>query len=61
MTMVRLRLGLLEQDIAFRFQVSQSTVSRITCTWIIFLYLKLKRNPTVAIQRTHPDEYAKGI
>ena len=45
MTMVCLRLGLLEQDIAFRFQVSQSTVSRIICTWINFLYLKLKEIP----------------
>ena len=45
MTMVRLRLGLLEQDIAQRFQVSQPTVSRIICTWIDFLFLKLKEIP----------------
>ena len=32
MTMLRLRAGLFEQDIADRFQVSQSTVSRIVCT-----------------------------
>jgi hypothetical protein len=42
MTLVRLRLGLFEQDLAYRFNVSQSTVSRITCTWINLLYLKLK-------------------
>lgn len=45
MTMIRLRLGLLEQDLAHRFQVSQSTVSRIICTWINFLFLKLKEIP----------------
>jgi len=45
MTMLRLRAGLFEQDIANRFQVSQSTVSRIICTWINFLYLKLKDIP----------------
>ena len=61
MTMVRLRLGLLEQDIAFRFQVSQSTVSRITCTWINFLYLKLKEIPLwpskELIQMNMPREF----
>ena len=61
MTMVRLRLGLLEQDIAFRFQVSQSTVSRITCTWINFLYLKLKELPLWSskevIQMNMPREF----
>jgi len=41
MTMLCLRAGLFEQDIANRFQVSQSTVSKIICAWINFLYLKL--------------------
>ena len=43
LTLVRLRLGLLEQDIAYRFGVSQSTVSRILTTWINFLYLQFKQ------------------
>lgn len=30
MTMVRIRLGLLELDLAVRFDISQSSVSRIT-------------------------------
>ena len=43
LTLVRLRLGLLEQDIAYRFGVSQSTVSRIFTSWINFLYLQFKQ------------------
>ena len=42
MTMVRLRLGLLELDLAFRFDISQSSVSRITVTWINLLHHSLK-------------------
>ena len=43
--LVRLRLGLLEQDLAYHFGVSQSTVSRIINTWINFIYLQLKQIP----------------
>ena len=43
--LVRLRLGLFEQDIAYRFGISQSTVSRIFCTWINLLYVQLKEIP----------------
>ena len=43
--LVRLRLGLLEQDVADRFKASCSTVSRIFTTWINFLHLKLKDLP----------------
>lgn len=32
--MCRLHLGLLEQDLAYRFQVTQSTESRVCMTWI---------------------------
>ena len=35
----RLRSGL---NLAFRFRISQSTVSRIIITWISFLYAKFK-------------------
>jgi hypothetical protein len=38
--LVRLRLGLLEQDLAYRFGISQSSVSRILITWINFVYLQ---------------------
>ena len=43
--LVRLRLGLLEQDLADRFGLSCATISRIFTTWINFMYLKLKEIP----------------
>ena len=45
LVLCRIRCGLLEKDLAFRFQVSQSTVSRIVITWINFLYFKFKDIP----------------
>ena len=40
--MIRLRVGLLEEDLADRFGVHLSTISRIFITWINFSYHKLK-------------------
>ena len=45
LVLVRLRLGLFEQDLAYRFGISQSTVSRIFNTWINFLFLQFKQIP----------------
>ena len=42
MTLVRLRLGLLEHDIAYRFNISQASVSRITSTWINLMFHSFK-------------------
>jgi len=42
LTLVRLRLGLLELDLAHRFGISQATVSRIVATWINLLYHTFK-------------------
>ncbi|XP_048746653.2 uncharacterized protein LOC125659141 [Ostrea edulis] len=37
LVMMRLRLGLLVKDLAYRFKLSSSTVSRIFSRWIIFM------------------------
>ena len=42
---MHLRLGLFEQDLAYSFAVSQSTVSCIINTCINFIYLQLKQIP----------------
>ena len=42
MTCMRLRLGLLEKDLAERFRVSASTVSNICRTWIKLMRLELE-------------------
>ena len=45
MVLCRFRLGLLEQDLAHRFGISQSTVSRVCITWINLLFVKFKEVP----------------
>ena len=45
LTLIRLRLGLMEQDIAYRFNLSQPTMSRIITTWVNYMYLELKKIP----------------
>ena len=42
LTLMRLRVGTPEFDLAFRFQVSQSLISRILATWIPFLAKELE-------------------
>ena len=54
MTLCRLRCGLLEQDLAFRFQISQSTVSRIL-TAILSIYTIYA---IFSYDRPHPFTFA---
>ena len=42
LTLIKLKLDLNIRDLAFRFQVSTTTVSRYFITWVCFLYNELK-------------------
>ena len=43
--LVRLRLGLKEHDLAHRFEISRTNISRIFLTWINYCYLRLGMLP----------------
>ena len=58
---VRLRLGLLEEDLAFRACISQSNLSRIIITWLDFLHAKLRSLPIwpsgSSVNKTMPSAF----
>ena len=70
LTLVKLRLNLRVKDLAFRFGISTSSVSRYITTWICFLYHHLKEldwSPSVeqvmgtlphSFQSSYSDTYA---
>ena len=61
LTLCRIKAGLFEQDLANRFQISQSTVSHIITSWINFMYAKFKEVPTwpsrQVIDRSMPYQF----
>ena len=61
MVLVRLRFALLENDIAHRFNIRVSSVSRILTTWIIFLDQQLRPLITfpsrIVVQRHMPSQF----
>ncbi|CAN7981661.1 unnamed protein product [Ixodes pacificus] len=63
LVLVRLRLGLFEADLAHRFFIAQSTVSRICKSWMNFLYAKLSVLPLWApretVDATMPPEFSE--
>ena len=42
LVLCRFKVGLLEEDLAARFRISQSIVSRIIVTWTKFMYYRFK-------------------
>ena len=42
LTLIKLRLALRERDLAYRFGISTSTVSKYFITWVCFLYCHLR-------------------
>lgn len=62
LTMCRLKVGLLEEDLAARFGVCQSVVSSTINTWIKFLYYRFKELdvfPSSEIVKLHMPECFK--
>lgn len=61
LVLVRLRLGLFQQDLAHRFNIHQSNVSRLFTTWINFMYLRLSELPLwpsrSVIDRNMPEAF----
>ena len=64
-TLMKLRLNLGDQDIAFRFSVNQSTASRCIGKWIDVMYVRL--NPLIKwpardeLLKTMPMDFKKSF
>ena len=64
MTMIKLRLNLSDQDIAYRFGVSQPTVSKTFRKWINQMYIRLKpiiKWPSHEEVKTMPSVFVRGF
>ena len=65
MTLMKLRLNLFDQDIGYRFGVSQSTVSKNFRKWINACYIRLR--PLIKwprreqLSKTMPEEFKRGF
>lgn len=61
MFLVRIRLGLLQQDLAHRFNVSESTISRNVVTWANYLYFFLGLQPIWPSKQAVQDHMPSGF
>ncbi|XP_064486326.1 uncharacterized protein LOC135398793 isoform X2 [Ornithodoros turicata] len=63
LVLVRLKLGLLMRDLAYRFVLDESTVQRVFSAWISFMYQRLSALPLwgsrQAVSRKMPEDIAK--
>ena len=65
MVLMKLRLNLYDQDLAYRFGVVQSTVSKIMKKWVNVMHVRLK--PLVQwpqreqLRRTMPEDFKRGF
>ena len=61
LTLIKLKLNLRERDIAYRFGISTSTVSKYFITWVCFLYYQLSeidwRPSPEQVRRTLPQSF----
>ena len=63
--LMKLRLNIFDQDLAYRFGVTQSTVTKIMKKWINVMYVRLK--PLVKwpqreqLRRTMPEDFKRGF
>ncbi|XP_014677247.1 PREDICTED: uncharacterized protein LOC106817110 [Priapulus caudatus] len=58
LTMVRLKVGLLTEDLAQRFNISTGSVSSIVTTWVNLMYTDLKmlcELPSKSVTQTNPS------
>ena len=51
LTLMRLRLGLLQRDLSHRFNISEATVSRVFQTWVRFMRVELEPLTVYQVKR----------
>ena len=60
LTFCRLRVGLKQQGLAYRFGISLSTMSRIITTWLDFIFHKFKEIP-IWLNRQVVDQFMPDV
>ncbi|XP_048747865.2 uncharacterized protein LOC125660063 [Ostrea edulis] len=61
LTLIRMRLGLLNKDLAFRFNIAATTVNDIVTTWVQFMYRQFNklRGPIFASRKKTKKTFTK--